>query len=437
MSDLEFDSGIDDGTGLFTPMEDTAFDYMPEGDLSVDSSPITSTEEVPHEMDYSGPEPSESYEGPGAIQTTYGQHPWGPGGGGGYIPMSQSRTDDNPLGSSEAQRRLAVQQPSNAAIDPETIYDRTSYEYASGDVVGSGIFDMEEGVTFNQSDGIFANNYALPGYLAREPMMYPAQSAMIDTQTGLPTVVQPSASGVQLAMQVPPGTPVYSPFRQTGPQFNRTPVPRVPNVPPPRGMGEVAQPSRHVSSSSIENFGREVASELVRRAALLKVPEREKFVSAAMAMLGPQRSRRAIEAIQHLVRMGYPSTHVVEQVFAHCVMHAVAVEVAGVARTGRAQPPATSSVRALTAAVPPDAHGRIAQAARSVAPALMSKAQAERELKQYVSSDTRQRAVAMLGDDGAQQSSSMSTGTKVAIGIGVAGAAFAAWKYRDKLFGGR
>lgn len=378
--------------------------------------------------------------------------------------MAQSRTDDAPLGSVEAQRRFAIQQPSNAAIDPETIYDRQSYEYDSGDTVGAGVFDMPEGVTWNANDGIFANHYAMPGYMAREPMMYPSQSAMIDTQTGLPTVVQPSASGVQLAMNAPPGTQVYSPFRQMTAITNRTPVPRVPYAQTPvpggqsvlNGMGNspVAQPAPLPSGSAAETFGNAAAIALIRRAAMMKTPQREQFVQRAMAMLGPQKSQVAVAAIRRLIALGYPSTHVVEQVFAHCVMHCVISEMAHVVRTGRPVPPGQSIVRAATTTAAQAGHDpALVDAAQRVVPALTNPAAARAELAAFSTAPARGQVRATLGSDGleglsgfsgapgmsggAADDKGMGTGTKVAIGLGVAAAGFAAWKYRDKLFGGK
>lgn len=442
MDELDFDSsGF--GAESDNPMENTAFDYIPQGDGPYDNSPVSETDNVPYELDYTGPATEDPMTGPGMDMTTYGASPWGAGAGGGYRPMSQSRTDDQPLGSAEAQRRLGVQQPSNAAIDPQTIYDRQSYEYKSGDVIGSGIFDMPEGVTWNANDGVFANHYALPGYIAREPMMYPAQSQMIDSQTGLPTVVQPSAAGVQLAMEAPPGAQVYSPFTQMGPQTNRTPVPRVPYAQTPRGMsGDSEQTRRHFPSANgaIESFGQEAAAALIRRAAVMKSPQREQFVARAMSVLGPERARVAMVTIQRLMGMGYPSAHVVEQVFAHCIMHSVASEMAHVVRTGQAVPPMQSVVRAATAAAAEvGTQQQLANAARRVVPALTNAQAARGELSAFGAAPVRQQVISTLGNDGmnglGDESEGMSTGAKVAIGVGVVGAAFAAWKYRDKLFG--
>jgi hypothetical protein len=465
MDEYAFDG---DGLGVETdnPMESTAFDYIPSGDSPYGEGALTETDASPYALDYNGPETHDPGMGPGMVQTDYGAHPWGTGAGGGYRPMSQSRTDDQPLGSTEAQRRLGVQQPSNAAIDPETIYDRQSYEYASGDTVGAGIFDMPEGVTWNANDGVFANNYAMPGYMAKEPMMYPAPSAMIDTQTGLPTIVQPSASGVQLSMEAPPGTPVYSPFRQMTAITNRTPVPRVPYAQTPRGMSGLgavppAQPA-YAGQSAAEAFGNQAAIALVRRAALMKTPGRERFVANAMSVLGPQRSAAAEAAVRKLMAMGYPSTHVVEQVFAHCIMHAVVGEVMRVARTGRPVPPAQSVVRAATtvaaqAGPAPD----LADAAQRVVPALVNQQAARAELAAFSRSLVRPQVRATLGSDGlegmgslgdgaapepgtptaprGERSEGMSTGAKVAIALGTVTAVGAAWTYRDKIakwFGG-
>lgn len=451
MDELDFSDGF--GSESDNSMESTAFDYIPEGESSYSDGAISETDNSPYSLDYDGPSTEDPSMGPGTEMTTYGAHPWGTGAGGGYRPMAQSRTDDQPLGSNEAQRlagsqRMAMQQPSNAAIDPQTIYDRQSYEYQSGNVVGAGIFDMPEGVTWNASDGVFANNYAMPEYMAREPMMYPAQSMMIDSQTGLPTVVQPSASGVQLSMEAPPGAQVYSPFAQMGPQTNRTPVPRVPNAQTPRGQKSAVSMdglgSVPASNGAIESFGHEAAFALIRQAANLKSPQKEQFISRAISVLGPQRAQVAGAAIGRLMNMGYPSSHVVEQVFAHSVMHAVASEMAHVARTGTPVPPAQSIVRATTAAAAGSpAQARLAHAAQRVVPALTNAQAARGELSAFGSAPVRQQVVATLGSDGCagcgmgtDASAGMSTGTKVAIGVGVAGAAFVAWwKYKGKLSG--
>jgi hypothetical protein len=298
-------------------------------------------------------------------------------------------------------------------------------------------------VTWNANDGVFANNYAMPDYLAQEPMMYPAQSMMIDSQTGLPTVVQPSASGVQLAMNAPPGARVYSPFTQMTPETNRTPVPRVPHAQTPRGMSGTPAAAAYNANGAIEAFGHEAAIALIRRAAALKSPQREQFVGRAMALLGPQRSRIAGAAIGRLMQMGYPSSHVVEQVFAHGVMHAVASEMAHIARTGTPVPPAQSIVRATTSAASAVGTGaQLAQAAQRVVPALTNAQAARGELSAFGAAPVRQQVIASLGSDGmdgmgTDANTGMSTGTKVAIGVGIGAAALAAYKYRDKLFGGK
>jgi len=452
MDEMDFSGSF--GAETDNPMEDIAFDYIPSGESPYDSGGISETDDSPYPLDYNGPPAEDPETGPGLDMTTYGSHPWGTGAGGGYRPMAQSRTDDQPLGSAEAQRlagsrRLAAQQPSNEAIDPETIYDRESYEYDSGSVVGAGVFDMPEGVTWNASDGIFANHYAMPEYIAREPMMYPGQSAMIDSQTGLPTVVQPSAGGVQLAMPAPNGTQTYSPFTQMGPWTNRTPVPRVPHAQTPRAMNGVPTPTNAPtpmpgSNGAIEAFGQEAASALIRRAAMMKAPQREQFVARAMSVLGPERSRTAAAAIGRLMGMGYPSSHVVEQVFAHAIMQAVASEMTQVARTGRAMQPLHSVVRAATvAAAEVGTQQQLARAAQRVVPALMNAQAARGELSAFRAAPVRQQVVASLGSDGlggfgAEGEAGMSTGTKVAVGVGVAAALGAvAWVYRDKLFGGK
>ena len=457
-----------DGLGVETdnPMESTAFDYVPSENSPYGPGPLSETSDDSYPLDYNGPETEDPGTGPGMVQTTYGSHPWGTGAGGGYRPMSQSRTDDAPLGSTEAQQRMGIQQPSNAALDPMAIYDRQSYEYASGDTVGAGVFDMPEGVAWNVNDGIFANNYAMPGYLAKEPMMYPAQSAMIDTQTGLPTVVQPSASGVQLAMPAPQGAQVYSPFTQMTAVTNRTPVPRVPYAQMPRGMNGMGampapmpQQAPPIGASAAEAFGNEAAAALIRRAAMMKTPGRERFVANAMRVLGPRRSAAAVSAIRRLMSMGYPSTHVVEQVFAHCIMHAVVSEAMQVARTGRPVPPAQSIVRAATsAAAQAGPAPGLTHAAQRVVPAITNPHAARAELAAFSNSVSRPQVRATLGSDGLEgmgylgadapsapsappappassgaASGGMSTGTKVALGVAAGTAAVLVAKNWDKI----
>lgn len=414
------------------PSDNNTFDYIPEGDSSADRSPISESYDGGNALDYNGGTPEDPEHGAGMDVTTYGQHPFGIGAGGGYRPHSQARTDDQPLGSPEAQRQAGMQQPSNASIDPQTIYDRSSYEHESGDVVGAGVFDMPEGVTWNANDGVFANNYAMPEYLAREAMMHPSQSAMIDSQTGLPTVVQPSASGIQLSMEAPPGTRVFSPFAQMGPQTNRTPVPRVPYAQTPRGINGVP-----ATNGAIETFGQEAAVALIRRAAALRSPQREQFVARAMSVLGPERARVAGATIGRLMQMGYPSSRVVEQVFAHGIMHAIASEMTHVVRTGQAVPPMQSVVRAATAAASEIGTGpQLAQAARRVVPALTNAQAARGELSVFSSAPVRQQVIASLGSDGmGTESGKGNIGVLIAGGIGIAALAGLTWKYRKDIFG--
>lgn len=273
----------------------------------------------------------EESDGPGTVQTDYGAHPWGPSASEGYRPYSQQRTDmelralgddQTPLKSARPMRdamhlepevinAVAVeepvswdrqwhgqrnQEPSNASIDPLTIYDRSSYEVegSSQDIIGSGIFDMEEGVTWRPRDGQFANQYAMPTYLAEEDELGVQQSAMWDSTAGEWRVTQPSASGVSLARRVSS----YKP-------------------PPMQLRPEATGPRSH-----IEAFGRKAARIIVEESMVYGPENRSRFLNDAVVALGPQAAAQARAAADRLIELGYRQDVAFEDALAHLVMHA-------------------------------------------------------------------------------------------------------------------
>jgi hypothetical protein len=193
------------------------------------------------------------------------------------------------------------QMPSNAEIDPRTIYDRTSYEHedSTQDTIGSGIFGMEEGVTWRPRDGMFEHQYALPAYIAEEDELGVQQSAMWDSTAGEWRVTQPSASGIALKTRVASYKPAYSPFK---------------NV---QMRPEVTGPRSHV-----EAFGRKAAACLMQEARAHKPENRTRFLTAAVEMLGKGEAERCRRAADQLIQLGYRADVALEDAMAHCVMHA-------------------------------------------------------------------------------------------------------------------
>lgn len=274
--------------------------------------------------------------GPGMEQTTYGSSPWGPGSVQGYRPHSQARTDMN-LGNEDLEQQSATRapyqdsmhyepevqtprrdlqlnaQPSNEGIDPETIYDRTSYEFNrdGNNIIGNGIFDNEEGTVWRSRDGIFANDYAQPAYLVNDPELGVQQSEMWDPIAQNWRVTQPSAGGVTLKTRVdaykpgPPGR-VYTPFMD--------------GAPPPDMRMETTGPTSHV-----EAFSRKTAAAIVSEATTLQSQEqRSRFLTNAMEALGPGMSARCNAVAAKLVKLGYRPDQALVDTMAHCVMHATA-----------------------------------------------------------------------------------------------------------------
>lgn len=289
--------------------------------------------------------------GPGMVQTTYGAHPWPPGSGTGYRPYSQQRTDMDLSGLDESRtpkptKRDSMhsepevidavdvdevaeakwsgnrnQMPSNAGIPRDTIYDRTSYEYddSSQDTIGSGIFDMEEGVTWHARDGSFANQYALPAYIADEDDLGVQQSEMFDTVANEWRVVQPSAGGVTLKTRVPRLKRAYSPF--------------VDAAPPPEMRAESTGPRSH-----IEAFGRKVATLVMVETNGQSPAARSQFLVNALEALDPGMASRAKGVADRLVSMGYDPARAMEDVVAHCVMHAAVQDLRSAKRVNGSLP---------------------------------------------------------------------------------------------------
>lgn len=280
-------------------------------------------------------------DGPGMEQTTYGAHPWGAGGSTGYRPHSQQRTDMSLRGgddhvSAEIPRDDMSREPevinsegaapiepwarewhgnrnrmpSNKDIDPETLYDRSSYEYdnSSQNVIGGGIFDMEEGVTWRARDGIFADQYALPAYIGDEDELGVQQSEMWDSTAQNWRVTQPSASGVTL----------------------KTRVARMKPPPPMSSMRpEVTGPRSHV-----EAFGRKAAQIVMRETQAIQPAARGRFIENAVSTLGPQMVARCKSVADRLVELGYPREVALEDALAHCVMHAAVKDLTAKSKKG-------------------------------------------------------------------------------------------------------
>jgi hypothetical protein len=287
---------------------------------------------------------SEGKDGPGMEATTYGNQPWGPGSAVGYRPESMKRTDmalrdtllrDEALSGIDTSRTPKPmkrdsmhsepevlethdsvevpqahwhgnrnQRPSNAGINEDTLYDRDSYEYSdsSQDTIGSGVFDMEEGVTWRPRDGSFAHQFALPAYIGDEDELGVQQSEMWDTTANEWRVVQPSASGVTLKTRVEQFKPGYSPFVKRS----------VPEMRP-----EVTGPRSH-----IEAFGRKAAALIVAEAKARPPAARAQFVANAVEALGPGMATRASATAKKLVDMGHQPATALEDTIAHVVMNA-------------------------------------------------------------------------------------------------------------------
>lgn len=248
-------------------------------------------------------------------------YPWGPGGGGGYRPRSMSTdlsgADEQSPAQEVANRGVKIRAPreeqtnlraSNADIDPATIYDRSSFEYTDspGNVIGNGIFDMEEGVAWRTEDGQFENNYAQPAYLAAEGELNVQQSEMWDSVANNWRVTQPSGGGVTFGARVARLKPGAYPF----------------------AMPEM-RPERTGPRSHIEAFGRAAAKAIVDEARLIpNAAQRSDFLTGAAESLGAGQAARCRQVADRLAQMGYRPDNALEDSLAHCVMHAVTKDLA-------------------------------------------------------------------------------------------------------------
>lgn len=265
---------------------------------------------------------------PGMSMTEFGSHPWKVGGGGGYRPASMQTDlsgDENSAPAHEVAVRMAAQsmpthrvrleqrnrQPSNDDVDPQTLFDRHSFEFDDDpqNVIGTGIFDTEEGVVWNPSDGSFANDYALPAYIGQEDSLDVQQSQMWDSVANNWRVVQPSGGGVTFSTRVSALKPTQSPF--TSQQW--------PSM----------RPERTGPRSHIEAFGRAAAKAVVDEARLMPQPAmRATFLTQATEALGVGQAAKCRQVAERLVQTGYSPDTALEDTLAHCVMHATMRDIA-------------------------------------------------------------------------------------------------------------
>lgn len=276
---------------------------------------------------------SEDDDGPGMDQTTYGAHPWGPSAGAGYRPHSMARTDQalrdsnlgdvntDPIRSPKTMKRDDMhsepevlhsddatevqearwsgnrnQRPSNVGIPEDTEYDRESFEYddSSQNVIGTGIFGMEEGVTWRPRDGSFAHQYALPAYIGDEDEMGIQQSDMWDTTANEWRVTQPSGGGVPFARSVNSYKPTEMRPETTGPR------------------------------SHIEAFGRETAKAIIAEAQSTPPVARAAVIERALTALQPGSAAKVASTAKFLVDGGQAPQAALEDTIAHVVMNAAA-----------------------------------------------------------------------------------------------------------------
>jgi hypothetical protein len=375
-------------------------------------------------------DPFEPEDGPGMQQTDYGDHPWGPGGAQMYRPYSQARTDMS-LGADETMEVVKQQQaardlhrerdsmydepevraarmdqqqnrmPSNRGVDPETLYDDDPYTFqdSSQATIGEGIFGMEEGVTWRPRDGIFAHQYAVPQYLAREPELGVQQSEMFDSTANNWRVTQPSAGGVPLAVKVAGLKPL------------------------PNMRMEATGPRSH-----IEAFGRKTALAMVEEAQALPAPMRSPFLASAVNALGPNVAAQAQAISAQLVKMGYNPTTALQDTLAHFVMHAAMRDLSG-RRLRRLDGMARRLNRSK---------GQVQQAAQQhLAPLLQNGAALTTDLSALRSSPAA-RAIGALGQIDTTAiapatGGSIFTARNVVIAGVVGGVGWLAWKNRKSL----
>lgn len=385
-------------------------------------------------------------------QTDFGAHPWGPGSGIGFRPMSLARTDQAPLGnadddglsqeramletageiaasSSAPGRRPTPQEMAHPDVDATTLYDRSSYEPHDNEgwmepvTSGTGIFDMPEGATFRPDQGIFAHQYALPTYLAEEPETEPYATSAIDLNTGLPRVMQPSAAGVQLRGST---TQAYSPFAP--PAYGQSAQVRTqPGVPMPRsGLG--AAPTTlmgQLGTRRIEVFGSKSA-DLMLQAVTQRCrsqDQRGQFICNALDYLGPQRSLLAMQAVERLTKMGYPSEHVTRKVLATMIMHETWSDLRRTGGRGANPLPAVTNLGRALGSV-----DMLFAAKQFMEPLTSVMGQVEAEVAQYEGSTAAQEAASLLTPPPAPTSGV----PKVALAIGGIAAGWLGWKlYTD------
>jgi hypothetical protein len=365
-------------------------------------------------------------DGEGMEQTDFGSSPWGPGSGQGYRSFSQQQTDVN-LGSDQSTTVKSVptdtmlyepevtapvpwpmrnpqmnQQTSNRGVDPLTVYDRDSYEYddSSQNVIGNGIYDEEEGVTWRNQDGIFAHQFALPAYIADEAELGVQQSEMWDTTADEWRVTQPSAGGVALSARV-------DAYR-----------------PPP-------------SNSKIESFGWNIANALVKESKGMQRQWRDQFLARAMDSLGPGLSKKCSRVAQKLIAMGYPPEKAIAHVMAHCVMHATMDDL--VSRQRRGGKGGLRRISNLAAAAPQTPVTELAT--KIVAPVAASQAALTTEISALKASPTAVQGMGQVAQDTASApvpaamipANGVFTGKNMLIAGGVGLGAFLLWRNRKSL----
>jgi hypothetical protein len=353
---------------------------------------------------------------PGMEQTEFGSYPWKVGGGGGYRPASMRtdlsgdeqtpaqeiavRTGSSPQPTHRArQRPQRNRMPSNAGVDPETGYDRSSFEYDDDpqNVIGTGIFDMEEGVVWNARDGSFSNDYALPAYIAQEGELDVQQSEMWDSTANNWRVVQPSGGGVTFARNVRALKPTSSPF--VGQQM--------PSMRPER-----AGPRSH-----IEAFGRAAAKAVVDEARTIQSPAaRSQFLTRATEALGVGQAAKCRQVAERLMAMGFRPDTALEDTLAHCVMHATMKDMADRANGKNGMPRIDkmgSHVRANAGAI------RQAVAAH-VAPIAVDRNRANADVSALVASP----AAAGMGQVATPEAPTTNTGRNILLGAAAVGVGY-------------
>ncbi len=322
--------------------------------------------------------------------TEWGALPWGPGSGEGYQPWAQMQTDSPPMGDVEVE----LDQPQYAAqnahpdVDPNTIYDRDSYEpgFDERQTYGAGIFDLpDQGATFRQNDGMFSHNYALPSYIAREPEMDVFETEALDVNTGLPRVAQVNASGVQLMRSDPDRA--WSPF-----------------APPPYGTSSpqntqpYVNPTLHNYGNAIPAFGAEGARALLNLAAQ-RCPndpnQRGYYICQMIDEMIPQMSPRALMAVAKLQESGYPGNPV-ELVVGHVLMKVCVCDLSDKIKAGdrSGRMPRLDKLQRQGAFTP-----ELAQCARRhLGPLVNDPRKASAAIKEFHGSKAGRTTAGMLGD---------------------------------------